>query len=139
MVQTRSGASGPAGARENALVTGGAGFLGAHLVAQLVDSGRYNVTIFDIRDPGNAKAPVVVGDLRNYESVKAAIKVGSSRMYGCWVAHQTSCGCEVCVVFNNRNTVRRGVCWLPNGVLCREWMWCSIVLLPLLPARTAST
>jgi sterol-4alpha-carboxylate 3-dehydrogenase (decarboxylating) len=75
MVQTRSGASGSVGGLENALVTGGAGFLGAHLVGQLVDSGKYNVTIFDIRDPGNAKAPVVIGDLRSYESVKAAIKV----------------------------------------------------------------
>lgn len=74
MVATRSAAAAQGG-KLKALVTGGVGFLGTHLVSQLLATGQYDVTIFDIRDPGNAKAPVVVGDLRKYESVLAATKV----------------------------------------------------------------
>jgi nucleoside-diphosphate-sugar epimerase len=56
------------------LVTGGAGFLGKHLVQQLVDSGLYNVTIFDIRDADVAGATTVVGDLRDPNQVRQAVK-----------------------------------------------------------------
>ena len=61
------------GGRKKCLVTGGAGFLGQHLVQQLVDSGKYEVTVFDIRDSGNESVQTVVGDLRNLKQVEGAV------------------------------------------------------------------
>lgn len=53
-------------------LAGGAGFLGQHLVHQLLDSGDYDVTIFDLHDAGIAGARTVRGDLSVAEEVEAA-------------------------------------------------------------------
>lgn len=63
-----------ASTRLKALVTGGSGFVGHHLVQQLVDTGRYDVVVFDVRDNGKSSVPVVTGDLRNLDSVVEATK-----------------------------------------------------------------
>ena len=65
MVATRS-------QKQNCLVTGGSGFLGRHLVSQLVETGKCSVTVFDIRDFGDSRVKCIVGDLRKLEDVTKA-------------------------------------------------------------------
>lgn len=55
-----------------ALVTGGSGFLGKHIVEQLLDSGKYEVVVFDIRPLEDARVTSIVGDLRKRDEVKKA-------------------------------------------------------------------
>ena len=60
MVSTRS-------RKPKCLVTGGAGFLGKHLVDALVDS--YDVSIFDIKESGDSRVRQIVGDIRELQQV----------------------------------------------------------------------
>jgi nucleoside-diphosphate-sugar epimerase len=57
------------------LVTGGAGFLGRHLVEALVNAGNYDVTVFDLREPSPETAVsgvhYIAGDLRKPEDLAA--------------------------------------------------------------------
>lgn len=65
----------PAPDKPVALVTGGSGFLGRHLVAALVESADYaNVVVFDVRPSPDARAESIVGDLRDPASVSSAFK-----------------------------------------------------------------
>ena len=59
-------------ARAQCLVTGGAGFLGRHIVDALVDT--YTVTIFDVRESGDPSAKAFIGDIRELDSVRQACK-----------------------------------------------------------------
>ena len=65
MVSTRS-------QKQNCLVTGGSGFVGRHLVSQLLETGKCNVTVFDIRDFGDSRVKGIIGDLRWLEDVTKA-------------------------------------------------------------------
>lgn len=65
MVATRS-------QKQSCLVTGGSGFLGRHLVSQLLETGKCNVTVFDIRSFGDSRVKCIVGDLRKLEDVTKA-------------------------------------------------------------------
>ena len=62
----------PRSQKLHCLVTGGSGFLGKHLVSQLLDTGKCEVTVFDIRDAGDSRVKCIVGDLRNLDDVTNA-------------------------------------------------------------------
>ncbi|GFH14670.1 3beta_HSD domain-containing protein [Haematococcus lacustris] len=74
-----------ASSKRRALVTGGAGFLGQHLVQQLLDTAQYDVTIFDIKAPEDSKVTVVVGDLRRMDQLLAAVR-GKDVVFHCAAA-----------------------------------------------------
>ncbi|KAK9819571.1 hypothetical protein WJX81_001482 [Elliptochloris bilobata] len=57
---------------QRCLVTGGAGFLGRHLAERLLSAGGWQVTVFDVRDPGEPRVAAIIGDLRNRAQVEAA-------------------------------------------------------------------
>lgn len=57
------------GKKPRCLVTGGAGFLGQHIVTQLLQRGHYDVVIFDIRATDDQRVSCIVGDLRKPEQV----------------------------------------------------------------------
>lgn len=54
------------------LVIGGAGFVGQHLVEQLIEQGQYSVSVADLRDPGLPAATFVSLDIRDKQQVAAA-------------------------------------------------------------------
>src|SRR5258708_5855420 len=62
----------------NILVTGGAGFIGTHVVNHLVEKG-HNVAILDnlslgIKENVNPKANLIVGDIRDSEAVTKSLQ-----------------------------------------------------------------
>jgi len=63
-------------ARFRALVTGGSGFLGQSLVKKLVESGEYEVTVFDLRPFPDPSVPCksVTGDLTSVDSITEAMR-----------------------------------------------------------------
>ena len=58
--------------KQHCLVTGGSGFLGKHLVDQLLDTGKCEVTVFDIRDSRDSRVRCIVGDLRKLDDITKA-------------------------------------------------------------------
>lgn len=70
-----------------ALVVGGAGFLGRHIVQQLLDSRRYAaVRVFDIRPCGLPGVDERVGDLRKPDDVSAAVEGEFAAVWRRWRA-----------------------------------------------------
>ena len=65
---------------QNALITGGAGFIGRHLADHLVGHGDFAVTVIDNESLGNRKhldldkVRFIKGDLRNRDDMRAALE-----------------------------------------------------------------
>src|SRR4030042_1349059 len=63
---------------KKALVTGGAGFIGSHIVDRLIDLGIEAVVIDDLsmgkKDNVSGKAKLVVADILDYEVLKKVMR-----------------------------------------------------------------
>ena len=71
--------------KENVLVTGGAGFIGSHIVDELIKRG-YNVIVYDNLDPQvhgknrtkpeylNEEAEFIMGDVRDRDTLKKVVQ-----------------------------------------------------------------
>ena len=59
-------------ARPKCLVTGGAGFLGRHIVDALSLEEKYDVSIFDVRESGDPSARAIIGDITDPSSIAKA-------------------------------------------------------------------
>lgn len=85
----RTAAAAPApskGGGWTAVVTGGAGFLGRHLVDALLADGRYGtVRVFDVRPSPDDRVENVVGDLRDPASIGGAVR-GADVVFHCATA-----------------------------------------------------
>lgn len=71
------------------LVTGGSGFLGRHLVSQLLASGQYDVSVFDLRPMTDRDEAVsmIVGDLTKPHDVNMACKGNSTSPFPLFSSH----------------------------------------------------
>src|SRR5438105_150292 len=75
-------------ATKRVLVTGGAGFIGSHLVARLVTKGDVHVVVLDNLRRGSIQAldaacpriSFIEGDIRDYDAVCEAVR-GASVVY----------------------------------------------------------
>lgn len=73
MVMTRR-SPGATGRLHRVLITGGSGFLGQNLVQKLVDTGRYEVSVFDLSPfPKPGVCTSIKGNLLDYQQVESAI------------------------------------------------------------------
>lgn len=54
------------------LVVGGSGFLGRHLLGQLIEKGKYDITVFDIKDPVEQRVRFIKGDICQPDEVAKA-------------------------------------------------------------------
>jgi sterol-4alpha-carboxylate 3-dehydrogenase (decarboxylating) len=69
-----------------AIVTGGSGFLGRHLVDALLADGRYGVVrVFDVRASPDTRVESIVGDLRDPASIGPAVR-GADVVFHCATA-----------------------------------------------------
>src|SRR6185295_7512450 len=114
------------------LVTGGSGFIGHHLVAKLVASGR-QTRVLDVRPPGHAVADAqyVKGSVLDREMVDRALD-GIDEVYhlaglpGMWVArkddfHAVNCrGTEIVIAAARKRSIARMLHCSTESILFRS-------------------